>query len=199
MERVLIILLMFMTGTAFSAGLYKHVEPEQRPHYSKSRATFVTHLAEQFGQADTLVVGDSLVEQANLDGACGRTFNGGIGGARIQDLQTFLPVLIAATDPERVVIAIGTNHFAAGDEIEDFRQLFPLLVAGVSGRDLVLVGVPNSAEANQIVSNVAAAAGAAYVPPVTGPLQADGVHHTVEGSRLYREAISKGCKAALQA
>lgn len=192
MERLFAILLLFGSGTAAGAGLFE-IRDYDPPTYPEARSPFVIQLAEQFGDADTLVVGDSLVEQTDLSAACGRTFNGGIGGARIQDVQAALPDLLASTTPEKLVIAIGANHFAAGNEIDDFRLLYPELIDGLAGRELVLVGISNSAEANAVVAEMAEERNIPFVDPIEGPLKPDGLHHTVEGSRAYREAIASGC------
>lgn len=192
MDRLLLFFTLFASGSLAGAGLFQ-LNDYDPPSYPESRTPFVVNLAEQFGKADTLVLGDSLIEQTNLDRACGRTFNAGIGGARLQHAIAAAPALIAATDPGTVVIALGANHFAAGDEMEAFRALYPDLLELVSDRNLVLIAVPNSAAASRHVAALAAKAGATYVPDADGPTGPDGLHHTATGSRAYREAIAAGC------
>ncbi|ANU07148.1 SGNH/GDSL hydrolase family protein [Paraurantiacibacter namhicola] len=168
----------------------------ESPPYASARTPFVKVLAQQYGPADTLVLGDSLVEQTYLAGACGRTFNAGIGGARTQQAMQALPGLLEATQPRTVVIAIGANHFAAGDEMEDFRRLYPQLVSMAGGYDLILVGVANSPAASAFVAQTAKERGARYVQAVTGPTGPDGLHYTATGSKRLREAIAGACRQA---
>ncbi|RDC59695.1 hypothetical protein HME9302_00887 [Alteripontixanthobacter maritimus] len=195
MERLLFFVTLFASGSLAGAGLFQ-LNDYDPPAYPDSRTPFVVNLAQQFGKADTLVLGDSLIEQTNMDGACGTTFNGGIGGARLQHAIKAAPELIQATDPDTIVIALGANHFAAGNEIGDFRRLYPQLLELAGERELVLVGVPNSDVASRNVAALARKTGATYVPAIKGPTGPDGLHHNAEGSRAYREAISQGCARA---
>lgn len=187
-------LLLLMAGLAAGAGLFE-LRDYDPPPYPQSRAPFVTQLAKQFGPSETLVLGDSLVEQTNFSAVCGRTFNAGIGGARVQDVRRALPALIGATQPERVIVAVGANHFVADDELADFRRQYPLLLDELASRDLVLVGVSNSREASDFVQQQAQERGLTYIAPITAPLQEDGLHHTVAGSRMFREAVAATCPA----
>ena len=193
MERLLAILLLFGSGTAAGAGWFEFRDYDPPP-YAQARAEFVVQLARQHGKADTLVLGDSLIEQTDLTDACGRTFNAGIGGARIADVAGALPDLLAATQPDRVVLAIGANHFAAGDEMPVFERDYAPLVDALGKRQVILVGVVNSAAASRLVEAEAERRGMPYVAPVVGHTKADGLHHDVEGSQLYREAIAAGCR-----
>ena len=196
LERILIVLLMFSGGTLTGVNM---VDPEpvvvQELDYPDTRAFFVNRLAEQFGKADTVLLGDSLIELADFRHACGRTFNGGIGGGRISDIVQHGPHILEHTKPETVVLAIGANHFILGDEIELFRDTYPALVDSLSNYRLVLVGVQNSAAADAFVRKEARRIGAPYVAPIDGPFLEDGLHHAEEGKRNYRRAVQSGCAA----
>lgn len=192
MSRIFEILFLLLAGTAAGAGLFE-LRDYDPPPYADNRAPFVIQLAEQFGQADTLILGDSLVEQTNFAQVCGATFNAGIGGARVQDVRAALPQLLSATQPRRVVVAVGANHFAAGEEFGTFRHQYPLLLDELGAQELVLVGVPNSSEASHFVRETARARGLNYLPPITAPVKSDGLHHTVEGSLAFRDLVASSC------
>ena len=79
--------------------------------------------------------------------------------ARVQDVRAALPQLLSATQPRRVVVAVGANHFAAGEELDSFRSQYPHLLDELGTKELVLVGVPNSSEASDFVRETAHARG----------------------------------------
>lgn len=162
------------------------------PPYSQVRSGFVMQEAAQFGDADTLIIGDSLIEQAYLSGACGRTFVAGVGAARIEDIADLAPAIVESTTPELIVLAIGANHFTLRDEIGSFARDYPALVNTLP-KPLVLVGVVNSEAGNAVVERTAENTGSIFVPPIMGPMQADGLHHTSIGSLRLRKAIENAC------
>ena len=168
----------------------------------QARAAFLARQARMFGDADTLIIGDSLVEQADWTDACGRTFAAGIGGARVAAPLFVLPDLLRFTTPETVVIALGTNYFIPTEDLARFRQDMPGLIDAVGGVELVLVGVPGVEKANRLVARWADQRGATFVEPPAGPMRQvsqgvpDGYHYTHEASLAYRAAISEGCARA---
>lgn len=70
--------------------------------------------AAQEGRVDTIVIGDSIVEQAELGDLCadGVTLNAGVSGARAQDLVQLMGELMASQRPKRTIIAVGINDTA---------------------------------------------------------------------------------------
>ncbi|RDC61368.1 hypothetical protein HME9302_02590 [Alteripontixanthobacter maritimus] len=93
--------------------------------YAKTRAGFVVQEAQQVGKVDTLVIGDSLIEQTYFPDRCGSVFAAGIGGARVRDFQAIIDELLSATQPDTVIVALGAKHFSAGDELQEFAQSTP--------------------------------------------------------------------------
>lgn len=155
---------------------------------------FVETSAAVAGQVDTVVLGDSVTEETWLDGACGRTFNAGIGGARVRHVSEVAARILPELKPKTIVIAVGANHFWVRPEPE-FEQDYPKMLDQLPPARLVLVGVPNSRSASAFVRKQAASRGAIYVPPVVGEglNLPDRVHLTVAGARLYRARLEAAC------
>ena len=179
---------------AHSAG-YEDGFREGRPTftYPEGRAFFVTKQAAQFGKADTLVIGDSHIEQTFLDGACGKTFSAGIGGARVSEPLSIMDTLIDSLDPETVVIAIGANYFTSIDQYDQLVRDYPNLLDSAGDVRLILVGTPAFERGRDFVRTEAERRGATYVDPPDGPFIADGIHYAPEGTAALREAIEEAC------
>jgi hypothetical protein len=189
-------ILLAIVGTACGAAVDHKLRPPEWRVYPEHREPFVLNLAGQFGPADTVVFGDSLTEQTILDGACGRTFNAGVGGAFVSDVQAIAPAVMRAVQPNTVVLSIGTNHFVGHrNEVDLFRHDLGALSRTFSGHRLVLVGLRASREGDSIVRDIARQLHATYVAPVDGPglIGPDGIHHTPAGSRAYRSSIAHAC------
>lgn len=177
------------------------LKPGPEP-YPTQRARFVLRLAEQFGHADTLVIGDSLTEETLFDGACGRTFAAGVGGARPRDLAAIAPALVAATTPRLIVLEAGTNHYTAGAETTAMAADYPTLAQQLRRyAPVLLVGMALSREGKATPRSAAPPLPCTYpmsVAPVRGAglIAADGVHNTAAGSRAYRRQVAAACHGA---
>ena len=179
-------------GAGFVLGLRAAPDLREPSHYVAIRGHFVSEQAARFGRADTLIIGDSLSEEADLFGVCGRTFNAGVAGARLRDAVGTTPALLDAISPETLVVSLGTNDFL-GKPPADFRRRYEEFVRSLGDRRLILVGIAISQEGNAIIRATAGKTGARFVPPVR-QLGPDGVHHTAEGSRSYRRSLAEACE-----
>lgn len=185
-----------LVGAVVGATVDHKLRPAEWRIYPERRERFVVNLAEQFGHADAVVFGDSLTEQTVFDGACGRTFNAGIGGAFVGDLRRIAPAVMRALRPNTVIVSIGTNYVVdGGPGLDRFPVEYSALVQSFAGHRLVLVGLRASPAGDAIIRDTARRTHARYVPAVDGPglLGPDGVHHTPAGSRAYRDAIARAC------
>lgn len=159
------------------------------PSYTDTRAGYVAAALAASGPFDTLVLGDSIGESVPWD--CGRTFNASIGGAKVQDVARLAPIALERVRPGTVIVEIGANHFWGGPD-PDFAPAYEKLVRSLQGR-LILVGVPNNAEANRAVRRIAQQIGAAFLEPVPSHLTTDGVHPSAAGARHLSDRAAALC------
>lgn len=177
-----------------AAGAYRWRDPTLT-HYPTIRAAYVHNLIAQSGPVDTLILGDSISESTLLDGVCGKTFNASVGAARVPTAYQLGRFAVPRLRPKLVVVEIGTNYFAAGDDAQFYRD-YPILLRQLAGHRLILVGTPRSVKATAWIERTAQALGAQFVPPVTGRLTFEGVHPTPEGGRVYRQRLANACAKA---
>ncbi|MHA6332754.1 SGNH/GDSL hydrolase family protein [Qipengyuania sp. CAU 1752] len=192
---ILALLSLAMGGYGGYRAGYNEARSVYQPAFSypEGRFHFLAHRAAQFGKADTLIIGDSLIEQTFLENACGRTFEAGIGGARIHDPMQVLPSILQAVDPDRVFVALGTNYFTSGEDQSGLEEDYPQILDLLEGREVGIIGIGASDNGNEFLLALARARGHAFVQPPPGPFIEDGVHYTVEGSRALRETIEQAC------
>ncbi len=74
-----------------------------------ARQSKVLAIAVAQGPWDTVVIGDSIVQQSHIESLCGRTLNAGVGGIDADSAADFAPKLLAITHPKRVIVAVGAN------------------------------------------------------------------------------------------
>lgn len=77
-----------------------------------SRSKAIRSHAAQAKGVSIVVIGDSMVELADLRDLCGptvQTLNAGVSGARTQDVEALAIELIGSVKPAAVVIGLGTN------------------------------------------------------------------------------------------
>ena len=160
--------------------------------YTKARVKFLRAALSNAEPVDTIVLGDSISEMTWLVGACGKTFNASVAGARIEDVASLAPYAIKQTRPKTIIVEVGTNHFHTDGNLPDFERQYAALVQSLPG-EKILVGVPNSPAANRFVRSVATRIDAPFVEPVTGKLTQGGTHPTAEGSAVYRQRIQRAC------
>lgn len=184
----------FSAWLGFSQGQQSVRVPAAEDYtYPEGRAFFTSLQAELHGKADTLIIGDSLVEQNLLADTCGRTFQAGLGGGRAREPLLYIEDMLASLDPETVVVAFGTNYFTTPDGLDGLRRDYPRFVDALGDRNLILVGVARSEQGNAFIRTFAERNGHAFVDPPRGPLHEDGLHYSREGSIAFRQAIAVKC------
>ena len=164
----------------------------------------------EVGDAAVVVIGDSLVEQADedrqlldlLEEEGYRAEGGGTGGLGFAGgYERWRRV--ADREPEVLVVALGTNE--SGEPLGPSRSLLSRWLGEVPEACVVLVGVNqgtrawdldvNGRKINAMLSEVAAEHGSAHVvswAPDPSLLTSDGIHLTDEGREAYRRAIVGG-------
>lgn len=187
-------------------------------HAETRAVAALSHLRQR--PVKTVIVGDSIVEFLQLDRLCGvPALAAGVTGAQVDEIVDFSHRIVAAADPETIVVAIGVNDtvrgFETGDEAftASYRRL---LAPWTGGRARVVLAtlMPVADEGrlgrehfdrgrmgrlNEIVRALAGEAGLPVVSldrlPTTASgglrpdLTDDGVHPTPEGYRHWVAAI----------
>lgn len=170
----------------------------QQPTYHDSRAGYIQLNASVAGRQDTVVLGDSVIESTWTEGACGRTFNAGMAGAKVHDVHRLARKILPDLKPSTIIVSVGANHFWNGDrELPAFRTQYRDLIADLPQARLVLLGVPNSSAASADVRQFAREKGALFVPPVRGSLP-DGVHLTPSDALRLRERLRQACASMVR-
>jgi lysophospholipase L1-like esterase len=86
-----------------------HVRVSMPRSHIESRGTAILSQAAQ-ARFDTVVLGDSIVELADLPEMCGRrALNAGLAGARVAQVEALAARLLPRTRPSLVVLAVGVN------------------------------------------------------------------------------------------
>lgn len=190
----ILVLCGFSAWLGFSQGQQSIRVPDASDYtYPEGRAFFTNLQAELHGKADTLIIGDSLVEQNLFADTCGRTFQAGIGGGRAREPVLYLEDMLANLDPETVVVAFGTIYFTTPDGLDGLARDYPRFIEGLGDRQLILVGIARSEQGNAFIREFAERNGHAFVDPPRGPLLDDGLHYSREGSIAFRQAIAAKC------
>jgi lysophospholipase L1-like esterase len=158
MRRLLVVL--FMGTLGFGAGAHFNVHAFTRPSGSASsysaRRQAIESQARQ-GEHDIVVLGDSIVEFAGVDGLCGsRVLNAGIAGARVEDVLDFAPSVMQAVPAKSVIVAVGINDAARRFKTDvasfstSYRALIQYLTAmGVSVRVATIAPVGSNVAATE--------------------------------------------------
>lgn len=182
----------FFVTSAAAVVYVRWCQPTSIAEYVRTRSIHIVSQAEAAGKADTLVLGDSIVEGNSLDGVCGRTFAAGVGGGTVADLAKITPALVAATQPNRIVVALGTNDVLQrkADGLP-FRQRYLALLGSLPVKPFALVGVANGP--NDFIQRTASKIGAAYIPPIAASLTRDDIHPALPGRKLWKKRIARVC------
>ena len=165
--------------------------------YTAKRSAMVQANAAIAPPQDFVALGDSLTEQVYLADVCGRSFNAGVGGARVADVAVMADRILKRLQPKVILVAVGTNDFWTGMDVATFRTQYAALLARLPRAHIILMGLPESAEGTAAIREMAKARGFTYVDPVTGPGNTvdDGAHLKSPGARLYRQRIAVACAA----
>lgn len=136
-----------MAATVGAACGYKIYPILHKPPLpSTTRQNAILAHAAQVGRVETIVIGDSIVEQADLGDLCGdgAVLNAGVSGARAQDITLLMGELSAERRPKRVIIAVGINDTAKHRITPDGefdRSYGALLETAKAGSDRVAVAL----------------------------------------------------------
>jgi hypothetical protein len=110
-------------------------------HFLKRVRAIERDIGLQRGSKVYLAIGDSLTEFAPLPPICGRRpINAGIAWATSRTFQTLARRLSALSNPDFIVLAIGTND--ALRATTEFRANMAKLVASLDGYPIVLIPIP---------------------------------------------------------
>lgn len=196
------ILLLVLLCIAIPAGWAVRHKRQQVHHdqsYTAKRSAMVQANAAIAPPQDFVALGDSLTEEVYLADVCGRSFNAGVGGARVDDVIVVADRILKRLQPKVILVAVGTNDFWTGMDAATFRTRYAALLARLPHAHIILMGLPESADGTAVIREMAKARGFAYVDPVTGPENTvdDGAHLKLPGARLYRQRIAAACAAIM--
>lgn len=184
-----------------------------RPEHMPVRKMAILSQAAQ-QRYDTIIIGDSMVELAEISGLCGRTLNAGIGGARVADIVKFAPAAIWSSGAKRVIVVVGVNdaarrHQTPPDEFD--RGLTALAEAAQKAGASIAFGtiapinskMPTGAaiSASRIVELDAVIKRRSSVVPLGAQFPngldqsqtSDGVHLSAEGYKPWLAGLRQGC------
>jgi lysophospholipase L1-like esterase len=170
--------------------------------------------------ADPIVVfGDSIVQGATLPAShCGHPLvNAGVTGAGIGYFQRHVLELLGTSRPALIVLAVGINDAAKGDDrnrVRSFRRMYEATLALVAKRAPVMLTTISSVQTGALASSynpelvpklnavIKSIPGRVGIIDVTTPLSAqnytsDGIHLKREGAELWTEAMLGGIGRAL--
>ena len=189
-------------------------------NYLSARNTSLISQADQLSQpVNTLILGDDIVESAYLPTLCGRpTFNGGIGGSKLNDVVQLAPLLVSRLHPQKVLISVGLhdssvstgpfpmkfqsdylglirNMKAAGVTVE-ITTIFPIRIEPESD----LFDTEYGSILNGIIRHVSQLEGVGLVDlahaapsPLPSAMTINGINLTLTGYTRWREALESAC------
>ena len=199
-----------ITLIAGYAGFAIGRQPDDVSAYIRRRPWIIEQAAALRPPGDVLIVGDSIAERSGIQSLCGRsTFNGGVSGARLSDIDPLARRLAAELNPALIVIEIGTND-ANRRRLTDpvtWRNQYVALVHSLRGAPVILVPAPAIEPGKRVsddidnvhlerlngeLRDVAKATGARLLarPAVE---TSDGVHLSRRGAVQWRSALSAAC------
>lgn len=181
--------------------------------YLSGRSENLTSQASVTPKGLTLIVGDSIVEQAFHRDLCGApVFNAGISGAGLRDLAPLARTLSSILEPAWIILAIGTNDAVAGRPVPtaEWTREYERLLAALPADRVELVAIPqvepgkagsgaidlaDLAEKNRALQALAAGRGVAFAPSASIETR-DGLHPTAAGAAAWRENVERTCPSA---
>jgi lysophospholipase L1-like esterase len=138
-----------------------------------------------------LVVGDSTAEFADLPTICGRQpINAGISWATVRTFEGYARHLADLSNPDFIVVALGTNDVLRGTT-DGLSDRLSVLLESLSGYRVLLVpviqgpGIPEPQAVNQQI-----AAATAPAVRLAGRVETlDGVHPSAQGYMVWKNSI----------
>jgi hypothetical protein len=111
------------------------------PHFIARMAAIESVIAQQSGEPVYLAIGDSIMENAELEGICGRKpLNAGIVWATSETFEMHGARLAALLKPDFIIVALGT--FDAERKKTNFREHMTKLLASLKEYPVVVVPLP---------------------------------------------------------
>ena len=178
--------------------------------YIASRAYILVQQGRTAPEGMTLVVADSIVEQAYHRDLCGApVFNAGISSAGLRHLAPLATDLSGILKPSRIILAIGTNDAAAGRRVPtaDWIRDYEALLAALPVERIELVAIPpvepgkpgsgaidlaDLADKNRELQSLAARRRIPFAPSAPLPTR-DGIHVDADGAAAWRENVERHC------
>lgn len=176
--------------TAFSAREHFHRQMDTMESVMLARqAENIAEMAREYGKADALIVGDSILNMVPVD--CGRTFRLTVAAIRSPEIIPSAVKVQRLTRPAVTIVGLGTN------DQRDFRRPADLRAfAGWPGR-ILWVEAPTSPETNRNAAELARRRGeTVYKLPPPGP---DGVHPDNGGQARMRQELGALCRSMASA
>jgi len=176
---------------------YIHIEDQAkelkyRPRaYIEVQEHLIAQQAEMAGHVDTVIFGDSIASAVLMTNNCGVTFNAARAAADIRAVKNIANDTLQHIDPDKIIIAVGTNDAIRGDGSKPiFQRRYMQMIDSLGQRPFALVGIANDKPANETVKSIAH-----FVPPVPTSMTSDGIHPGAAGSQLWRSQVEMLCKA----
>jgi hypothetical protein len=184
-----------LAGVAFGFHRWRQ-SPSAAFHQTES---IVLARAGDVAPGGIVVLGDSIVEQQQIDRLCGLpVLNAGISGARIGHYVGLTPRVLTLARPSRVVVALGTNDLRGRKPTSptEFEQQVQQVLAEAGPRPIVVgVAGPQAKSLNNVLAAAARARGGVFVEPPPVDLTSDGVHLSAAGKREWRRRVEAACDA----
>lgn len=215
-KLVLVFAAAIIATSAASAAIGYKLAPG--PNHLRARALAVkSHLA-QAPDVQVVVLGDSIVERADLAAVCkAKTINAGVSGATVADLDTFARQIDPRRAP-RIIVAVGINDAKAGarGDIDQVMQRYAGLIDYLqsSGAKVSVASVVSAAASedeydpfyvrtfNTSLRQMATARGLDVIDlgriadadrHLPAGLAVDGVHLNAAGYQKWSEVLAPAC------
>ncbi len=194
--------------------------PASNRYYDTRRLVILAHASQN--PAPVVVLGDSIVDMAEMPTMCGRAvLNAGVAGARTADVERLAADLLAGRRPELVIVAVGLNdaHRNAQTSDQDFLTTYRAILARarmtgarVRATTIPPVGPSDLGRAGEFDPSRIAALNRlirqAGVPvldihaAMSAPdgieragFTTDGVHPNARGYGVWRKVVAQACAA----
>lgn len=211
------IILLF--GLAIAGGAWALMNRASgRSYYDTRRLVILAHARQAFDPV--MILGDSVVDMADLPELCGQTvLNAGISGARADAAERLLREVLAIRHPKLVIVAVGLNdaHRDARTSDDEFIAQYRAIVARarMAGADVRVTTIPpvgpdemgrasefdrqRIAALNALIRTVgvpvldinSALANPSGIEPAA--LTDDGVHPNARGYGIWKQVMAKAC------
>lgn len=211
--------IIFVTGLAIAGAAVAWISrPKERTYFDTRRLVILAHARQT--PDPVLVLGDSVVDMADMPELCGRAvLNAGVAGARTQTIERLAREVLAIRRPKLVIVAVGLNdaHRDVATSDADFIEAYRAIVARsrMAGANVRVTTIPpvgpdamgragefdrgRIAALNAMIRRVgvpvidvnAALADSRGIEPAA--LTDDGVHPNARGYGIWKQAMAQAC------